>query len=567
MKIRYLRRPPALLAGCLLLASAVPGCAPKPSLVSPLPQEASGGSVPQQLFTEEAKARGIRFEPAYRGPRPMNIRQSLGCGVALCDFDGDGWLDLYFVGQKDLSPTGTGVFYRNLGNGRFEDRTNGSGLNPKGYWHGCAAGDIDNDGLPDLVLTGYGDCRLFRNLGKGRFKDITQAWNLSTPSPTAWATAACFADINRDGWLDLYIGRYLRFTPEDLALCDYQGVKASCGPKSYDPQRGSLYLNRAGSRFEEVTDQWGLGDQQGKTLGAAFCDADADGYPDLYLANDEVPGDLYRNLSGRRMENIGTASGTVGTEAGQPQGGMGVDWGDFNGDRRFDLFVTTFQFESNSLYQNLGGQVFEHASAKAGLRDVTRPFVAFGTRFLDYDNDGLLDLLAANGHIQDNVEAIDGSTTYRQKMLLLRNTGGARFEETGSKSGTVFARPLVGRGLATGDLDNDGDLDVVVTDLEGPPLLLMNRTPRGPHWLIVRLLGTRSNRMALGAQVTATAGKRSLVRECQTGGSYLSAGDSRVHFGLGADASVDLEVRWPSGKKSSLRRVAADRVVTLEEAP
>jgi hypothetical protein len=517
-------------------------------------------------FTDEAEKRGLRFRLGHGGKTPLNIRETLGTGAALWDYDGDGWLDLYLVGQRGASATGGGALFRNRGDGTFEDRTAGSGLGLPGNWHGCASGDFDNDGRPDLLLTGLGDCRLFRNLGGGRFGDVTRGSGLEAPSPLAWATSAGFADVNRDGLLDLFVGRYVRFGPKDLQLCSHSGVIAACGPRSYDPQFGSLYLNRGKGRFADVTRRFGLGDQHGKCLGVAFGDANDDGYPDLYLANDEMPGDLYLNLAGRSFRNIGVSSGTAMSAGGGEQAGMGVDWADYDRDGRLDLFVTTFQGEDNSLYRNLGDDAFEESGGAAGLSGVTRPFVAFGTRFVDLDNDGWLDLWAVNGHMKDNVAEIDRTTTYRQRSQVLRNVDGRRFVEVrGEKAGEVLDRPLVGRALATGDIDNDGDQDLLVSDLEGAALLIVNRTAAPGNWISVRLAGARSNRMALGARVTVKAGDRAYVQECQTGSSFLSASDPRVHVGVGPATVVDVEVRWPDGRITRRSGVRTNQQLTMRE--
>jgi hypothetical protein len=519
-------------------------------------------------MADEAQSRGVRFRLSYQGHRPLNLLQTAGTGVALWDYDGDGWLDICLVGQTGRSPGGRGMLLHNRGGGVFEDRTAGSGLDIPGPWHGCAIGDFDNDGRPDILLTGYGDCRLFRNQsGSGadpRFADVTARSGLAA-APNTWATSAAFADVNRDGRLDLFIGRYVRFGPSELQLCDYHGVLAACVPKSYDAQRGSLYLNAGGGRFEEVTSRWKMGDQHGKTFGVAFCDQDGDGYPDLYLANDEEPGDLYLNQNGRRFLNIGAASGTAFNHNGQAQGGMGVDWGDYDGDARPDLFVTTFLNENHSLYRNQGREMFEHVSAATGLGNCTVPYVGFGTKFFDYDNDGWLDLITASGHIQDNVAQVDHSTTYRQLLQLFRNQQGREFQEVTREAGEPFKRAIVGRGLAIGDVDNDGRQDVLIADLEGDALLLMNRAGAANHWLTLRLIGSRSNRMALGARVQVTAGGRRQIRECQTSGSYLSASDARIHFGLGEAERADLTIWWPSGQVTRHRNVAADQFVTLRE--
>lgn len=516
-------------------------------------------------FRDEAADRGIRFSVGHGGKTPLNIRETLGTGVALWDYDGDGWLDAFLVGQEGATPRGIGALFRGRGDGTFEERTAGSGLDVPGPWHGCAVGDVDNDGRPDLLLTGMGQCRLFRNLGEGRFRDSTEPSGLKARSRLDWNTSAAFADVNRDGRLDLFVGRYVRFGPEDLQFCDHFGVKAACGPRSYDPQIGSLYLQDAQGRFRDVTAEMGLQDQHGKTLGVAFADVNEDGFPDLYLANDEVPGDLYLNANGKRFRNVGATSGTALSGEAREQGGMGADWSDYDGDGRQDLFVTTFQTEPNSLYRNLGDASFEEQGELVGISQITRPFVAFGTRFLDFNCDGFPDLVSVNGHMKDNIAQIDTTTTYRQRSQLLRNEGGRRFVEIRGETGQALEQPIVGRGLAVGDVDRDGDPDVLVSDLEGPARLWVNRGQPAANWLSLRLTGSSSNRMALGAVVRVKAGDREWVRQCQTGGSFLSASSADVHFGLGSQTEVDLEVHWPSGRVTRRSKVRVNQRLTVAE--
>jgi hypothetical protein len=519
----------------------------------------------EEWFRDEAEARGLRLAENYAGRRPLTIRQTAGVGVALWDYDGDGWLDVFLVGHTDFNAGGHGALLHNRGDGSFEDRTAGSGLNVSGAWHGCAVGDFDNDGRPDLFLTGFGGCRLFHNLGRGRFKDVTLGSGLEPRSSTEWATSAAFADVDCDGHVDLFVGRYVRFTPADLQLCDYHGVKSACGPKSYDPQQGALYRNLGGGKFQDVSRQWGLDKQEGKTLGVAFADANGDGYPDLYLANDEMPGNLFLNQEGRGFREVGASSGAAGGAGGDVQGGMGVDWGDYDGDGRLDLFVATFQYEDCSLYRNLGRGQFEHVSRAVGLGDATRSFVGFGARFIDFDRDGRPDLITANGHIQDNVQQVNAATTYRQPLQLFHNVDGKQFEDVSQRAGRSVQIPLVGRGLAVGDVDNDGDPDVVVTDLEGEPRLLINRAASSANWLKIQLQGSRSNRMGIGAAVRVRTAGAQQIQEGHTCGSYLSSQDPRLLFGLGSAVEASVEVRWPSGKITHRGRVAANQLITISE--
>jgi hypothetical protein len=427
---------------------------------------------------------------------------------------------------------------------------------------GCATGDYDNDGRVDLALTGYRCAALLHNEG-GRFRSASAG----IPLPRdAWNTSAVFFDADGDGLLDLYIGAYVQFDRGTLQLCDYAGVQAACPPTYYELERGHLYHNQGNGRFTDITRQAGLDTAHGKTLGVAAADFDGDGRTDLYLANDGMPGDLFHNR-GSRFVNVGSESGTAFNYDSREQAGMGVDWGDYDGDGRLDLVVSTFQYEPTSLYHNQGHGAFLEEAFPAGIGDATLDRLGFGIKFFDADNDGDLDLIQANGHVQDNAGRIFPGVTYRQSTLLFENAGDGRFKDISASAGPALARPIVGRGLAVGDYDNDGSVDVLIANLEGAPLLLHNETSHPGHSLTIRLVGRSSPRDGTGARVTLRAGGRQQVREAGTGGSYLSASDPRVHFGLGAAAFADsLTVRWPSGITQTLHHVPAGQELTLHEA-
>lgn len=561
------RLPLASLAGLALIAIGLPttGCG---RAAGSLDGNASPRPVAAGWFEDRAAALGVRFRLGHGGRSPLTVLEVMGTGCAILDYDGDGDMDLFLVGQEGVGDTGRCALYRNDGE-RFTDVTAGSGLETPGYYMGCAVGDLDNDGRPDILVTGYGVNRLYRNLGGGRFRDVTAGSGLESPSPISWHTSAGFADIDRDGRLDLYLGRYVIFHEHTLQFCDYGGVRASCGPKFYDPQFGSLYRNLGGFRFRDVTRSWGLTDQQGKCLGVVFGDANDDGWPDLYVGNDEMAADFYVNRAGRGFRNEALAANVALSHDGQVQGAMGVDFGDYNRDGRLDLFVTTFESEPASLYANTGGLLFSNRSLPEGLDGPTRPLVGFGTKFADLDNDGWPDLPIANGHIHDNQPLIDRFSSYAQPLQLFMNEQGRAWKDRSTEAGPGFTTPAVGRGLSVGDLNDDGLLDLVVIDLEGPVRVLINRMPRsGASWLRLTLRGTRSNRMAIGARVRVIAGNRVWTAEVTTGGSYLSASDPRVHFGLGEVERVDrVEVRWPSGQRTVLNSPAlrTDLVVTEPE--
>ncbi|MFN3650832.1 MAG: CRTAC1 family protein [Armatimonadota bacterium] len=537
---------PALLGlGAFALARGNGASSPaRPGGAAPARKEPPGWLV------DEAAARGVEFRLGHGGRSPLTILETMGTGCAVLDFDADGHADLFLVGQTGAGDGRCGLF-RNDGTGRFENVTAGSGLEAPGMYLGVASGDFDNDGLPDLLLTGYGESRLYRNLGKGRFADRTAGSGLTSPSPTSWQTSVAVADVNGDGLLDLYVGRYVVFNEETIRLCDYGEYQSSCGPMFYDPQFGSLYLNRGNFRFQDVTREYGLDKQHGKCLGAAFADVNDDGWPDLYLGNDEMPGDLFLNQGGKRFVNKAFAAGVATSADGKMQGAMGVEFGDLDRDQRLDLVVSTYEFEPTSVYLNRGGEMFENRSLALGVDQLTRPYVGFGTKFLDADNDGWLDLLVGNGHIHDNQPLIDKLGQYAQPMQLFRSREGGGFSDASAEAGSSLTTPGVIRGIATGDLNDDGLLDAVATDLEGTARVLINRHPQPGNWLRVKLRGTRSNRDGIGARIQVIAGEQRWTAQAATCGSYLSASDPRVHVGLGATRQVDrVEVRWPSGRRT-----------------
>ncbi len=596
------------------------GCHEKPTGAAPIGQAAPA------LFSNVAESAGIRYEWVIPDKRPLNILQTIGNGCAFLDYDNDGNLDILLVGPKL-------ALYKGDGKGRFTDVTHQAGLDRlHGHFLGCAVGDYDNDGYPDVYLTAYRGGALLHNeatypptpslkgrgapppqpspknrggrqeretpppvsevsasatpfpvsaanaLGKGAgglgrfFHNVTAQAGI-TPQP--WGTSAAFVEtVPGSGRLDLVVANYAHFGKEPgiPQLCEQKSVHGtsimtSCGPRQYMPLKAVLFRNLGGRFASPVT----LTMVSGRGLGVAACDYDGSGQQGLAFANDETAGNLLQNSGRGTFRDIGAVSGTAYDRDGNIHGGMGVDWGDYDNDGKPDLLVTTFQNEPKSLYHNDGSGSFTDASYPSGLGSATYANVAFGCKFLDYDNDGRLDIVIANGHVQDNIAEIDSSTTYRQSLQLFRNRGageGGRvtFEETSQQAGPDFARKIVGRGLATGDYDNDGRIDLLVVDSEGKPLLLYNDVRNGHHWLGVRLIGTRSNRDGYGATVTAQAGGFKLTRLCHADGSYMSSSDPRLLFGLGtADKVENLTIRWPSGQTDRLTNLPIDRYVTIRE--
>jgi len=530
--------------------SMVAGCnAPRPATQS------SPAATVGESFRDVTREAGIdvKLSPAKR---PMRILESVGSGGGMADFDGDGKLDVLIVAVPRCA------LFRNTGNGRFEDVTAASGIVAEGTWITAAAADYDSDGDTDLLLAGYRRTVLYENQGSGAFTDVTKRSALDMSSK--WCNSALFADFDRDGHLDVFIGTYVKFGPNSKQYCRLHENQelTSCRPLDYDPEQSDLFRNRGDGSFEKVTDKWGLRAAHGKNLGAAVCDFNKDGWPDLYLANDEVAQDLMVNLKGKGFKNLAVETGTAYLGDGRLMGGMGVDWGDLDNDGWMDLVVGTYEGEPKALFRNLAGTAFEWATPVSEVIGPTYPSVVFGTLLFDFDNDGARDLIFANGHVFDNVKAIKPDASFRQPTQLFRNRGKGSFDQVHC---AALDLPIVGRGLACGDYDEDGDQDLLVIDADGPVRLLQNTT-QGAHWLSVRLAGQASARNGLGARVTVRTASGEQVEEGRTTRGYASFSDNRIHFGLGSNSQVEsLEVVWPSGKVSRLKSLKADRVVVINE--
>lgn len=537
----------AALAALLLWAA---GCAVEAHPAAPRP--AAEGKPAKPPFVDVAASMGVDFVTNLVETRPRDILQTNGSGCALLDYDGDGLLDLLLLGNPRCA------LYRNEG-ARFRDVTAGSGLEAEGYWIGAAAADWDNDGDTDILLTGYECGALLRN-DAGRFTNVTAGSSLIFPR---WGQSAAWFDWNRDGLLDLYISGYARFGKDSVRFCTRGETQVVCGPEMYDPEPGRLFLAVAPGKFREMSGPILDVRGHGRTWGVAPQDVDDDGWPDLYLANDMIACDLMINPGGGRPANRATKFGVAYDGSGRPIGAMAADWADYDGDEMPDLLVTNFENDPTLILTNLGNGSFLDESYAVGVGEPTARYVGFGGRWLDFDNDGWRDLLLANGHVSDNAEAITSSSRYRQPVQLLRNLGG-RFIEMSRELAALPA--IVARGAAFGDWDNDGRIDAVVANLEGPPLLLRNQT-RGGNWLGIKLAGSRGNRDGIGARVWvkhASLPHRQRL-ECQTAASLLSSNDPRLLFGLGPDELADVEIRWPSGAVTTLRDLPANQYHTIVE--
>jgi enediyne biosynthesis protein E4 len=544
------------ISGCLLmLVVGQAGCR----------DTAAGKLEPQGPFLEVASAAGLRFQHVHGGTSPFTILETTGSGCAFIDYDGDGWPDILLLSNLPTPDIGSSLaLYRNNRDGSFTDVTREAGLGEaRGFAMGCAVGDYDGDGHLDLYITCHGSNSLYRNNGDGTFTETTARAGVAAGG---WSTSAAFADFDGDGYLDLYVVRYLEFDDNSPRHCQVQGLPMACAPITYPGVSDILYRNNGDGTFRDMTREAGVHNPDGRGLGVVWGDYDNDGRPDLFVANDAGRNYLYRNLGDGRFEDVALLQGVAYGEHGESEGCMGVAFGDYDNDGRLDLFVTNFQNETNALYRNLGATGFAYASMAAGVGSPSVRMLGFGTGFLDFDNDGQLDLFVANGHVQDTIARLDPESAFPQPRQLYRNLGGGRFEEAGERSGAAFTRPYVGRGAAFADFDNDGGLDVLVSNSGGPPLLLRNTAgPRG-NWLRVRLVGDPPNHHGVGARVTVETGERRQLREMFSGTSYASASELRLHFGLGEAASVDLlQVRWPSGKATELRGVPANEEITIRE--
>jgi len=580
-------RPPA---GSILLLAVAQAAAPQPpsrpvflSVASASPAVAraqagaSEGRPERTLFRDVTREAGITFQH-HAAPEKKYIVESMSGGVALFDFDNDGLVDIYFVDSLTVETAGDpkaarSALYRNLGNMKFEDVTDRAGVGHPGWGMGVCTADVDADGWQEMYVTTLGRNKLYRNNRDGTFAEIGEKAGVAA---SGWSTGCGFADFDRDGDLDLFVSRYVRI---DLArlpefgkdkTCQYRGIAVQCGPRGLPGESDFLFRNEGGGRFTDVSTASGVSDpREYFGLGLAWFDYNDDGWPDLYVANDSTPNFLYANQKDGTFKETAFPMGVAVSDDGSEQGSMGVAVGDYNNSGRFALFVTNFSEEYNNLFHPEGDHFVDLAfRSKTGPSSL--PLVGWGAAFFDYDNNRLLDLIAVNGHVYPQLDKarLGASAGYRQRKLLYHNRGDGTFDEVAARYGPALTEERVSRGLAVGDLDHDGRLDVVINDLDGSPQLLQNVLAERGNWLIVKLTGRGGNTNAIGAVITARAGAVVQKRLVQSGTSYISQDDMRQHFGLGAAAQVDLlEVRWPDGTTSKLEGVKVNRIIEMSQPP
>ena len=546
--------------------------APPPPPVGAKAVKCVGRSVPQ--FTDVTGATGIHFSHVSSSDSKYVV-ESMSGGVILIDYDRDGWPDIYFsnaptVAMAIKDQPARGALYRNNRDGTFTDVTDKAGLATPCFAMGGAVGDYNNDGWPDLYLTCLGGNKLFRNNGDGTFTDVTKVAGVGDGR---WSAGAAFGDYDGDGFVDLMVTNYVDFHLDDLPgfgsapNCKYRGLDVQCGPRGLKGAGDALFHNNGDGTFTNVSKSAGVDDPNGYYgMSVIFSDFNNTGRPDIYVANDSTPKFLYKNLGNGKFQEIGLESGTAVSEDGSEQASMGLAVGDYLHTGRPSLFVTNFSDEYSNLFRNDGDWSFSDVSYKSGVALPSLPYVKWGTVFFDADNDGWLDLIVVGGHVYPQVDTLPSGARYKEPKILQLNQKDGTFCDASEAAGAALRVPRVSRGVAAGDLFNDGNVDIVVEDLSGEPMILKNNGIAGKHWVSLELQGTKSNRLAIGARLKVVAGGMTQTEEIHSGGSYLSQSDLRVHFGLNSATKIEsVEIRWPSGKIEMLKNLDADKFYAVLE--
>jgi hypothetical protein len=536
------------------------------------------------VFTDVTKESGLdKFRHRSGTREKATILETPGSGVALLDYDNDGWLDIYllngstFAALKGQEPAPRAMLFHNNHDGTFTDVTEKAGVANERWGFGVAVGDYDNDGWPDIYVSNYGKNRLYHNNHDGTFTDVAEKAGVALGN---WSTGPTWGDYDHDGFLDLFVPGYVKFDPDHppvagqggipLTACQFRGVSSlMCGPRGLPGESDHLFHNNRDGTFTDVSKKTGVSDTPGYYgLASVFVDVDDDGWLDLAVANDSVPRYLYRNHHDGTFEDLSYLSGFALTNEGLAQASMGIAVGDYNRDGRLDFAVTTFSDDYKTLYRNDGDFNFSDVTYPAGLGAPTIPFLSWGIGFIDFDNDGLLDIFMANGHVYPSVDRRDWGTTWAERPLLFRNLDGIKFQEVPPATGSGLAEVIPARGAAFGDLFNDGHIDVVLNNMDSAPVLLRNVVKNGNHWITLKLVGgPKGPRDAIGAKVFVTSGGVRQRADVISGGSYGSSSDPRLHFGLGGSTKVDkIEIRWPSGQKEELVVPVVDRILTVVES-
>jgi enediyne biosynthesis protein E4 len=523
-------------------------------------------------FVDIARAAGIGFQQDPTATDEKYYLETMGTGVGWIDYDQDGLMDLFFVQSaatdiyKPPHPLSSALYHNN-GDGTFTDVTEKAGVGAAGlYGQGVAVGDFDNDGYPDLYVTGYGHAILYHNNGDGTFSDVTEKAGVADKG--GWSTSAGWFDYDKDGYLDLLVCNYIEWNPKNNIWCGEHrpGYRAYCHPDNYKGQKLKLYHNNHDGTFTDVSEKSGVGVPEAKGMGVVLADFNNDGWPDIAVANDTWPNFLFINKKDGTFKDVSFTSGIAASEDGKYEAGMGIDAADVDGDGWLDLYVTHLDFELNRLYHNNRDETFDDVTYASGIGNKAIFLSGVTMKFLDYDNDGWTDICQANGAMLDNIHLYHTEVTYKEPKLMFRNLGHGKFEKVSEQLGPDFVRPSAGRGLAAADFDNDGDLDLAINNRGDYPELLRNDGGNANHWLEVFLIGTKSNRDGVGATLKLTSEGFVQTKQREGGAGYMSASDPRVHFGLGQRRSIEsLEITWPSGTVEKLTNVPIDQIITVKE--